>query len=188
MTHAEEAAALLRAVLDHPGDDAVRLVYADWLDEQGDPYAGVIREGLRPPRRKESYLGVVLFGYREQFSIPEGMTVTFNRGFIEEVKCPLGAWLEHGPAIIRKHPVTALALTDREPLHSVADGWWHWLPESANWLPAGGADGSLPDAVFDWLITAPGSREPDYAAFDTQEDAYAALIAWAKGQTHEAHS
>ena len=29
--------ALLRAVLLDPADDAPRLVYADWLDDQGDP-------------------------------------------------------------------------------------------------------------------------------------------------------
>ena len=29
--------ALLRAICDNPEDDAPRLVYADWLDENGDP-------------------------------------------------------------------------------------------------------------------------------------------------------
>src|SRR5207344_2104774 len=29
-------AAFLRAILAHPDDDAPRLIYADWLDEQGD--------------------------------------------------------------------------------------------------------------------------------------------------------
>jgi uncharacterized protein (TIGR02996 family) len=29
--------ALLRAVVANPDDDAPRLVYADWLDEHGDP-------------------------------------------------------------------------------------------------------------------------------------------------------
>ena len=32
-----EAAALLRAVLEDPADDAVRLVYSDWLEEHGQP-------------------------------------------------------------------------------------------------------------------------------------------------------
>ena len=34
---AEAGAALLRTVLDHPDDDTPRLVYADWLEEHGDP-------------------------------------------------------------------------------------------------------------------------------------------------------
>ena len=32
--------ALYRAILDAPDDDAPRLVYADWLDEHGDPDRG----------------------------------------------------------------------------------------------------------------------------------------------------
>ncbi len=40
--------ALLRAILDSPDDDAPRLVYADWLEENGD----ATRPGRRrwPPR------------------------------------------------------------------------------------------------------------------------------------------
>src|SRR5262249_39515714 len=35
--------ALLRDIYDHPYDDAPWLVYADWLEEQGDPRAEFIR-------------------------------------------------------------------------------------------------------------------------------------------------
>ena len=38
-----DAGTLLRAVLAQPEDEAVRLVYADWLEEQGDPRAEFIR-------------------------------------------------------------------------------------------------------------------------------------------------
>lgn len=34
MTHATDAG-LLRAILEHPEDDVARLVYSDWLEEQG---------------------------------------------------------------------------------------------------------------------------------------------------------
>jgi uncharacterized protein (TIGR02996 family) len=37
------ADAFLRTVLDHPNDDSPRLVYADWLEEQGDPRGEFIR-------------------------------------------------------------------------------------------------------------------------------------------------
>jgi len=36
--------AFLRAIVDAPGDDAPRLVYADWLDERGDPRGAYLRE------------------------------------------------------------------------------------------------------------------------------------------------
>ena len=32
-----EGVAFLRAILDNPDDDGVRLVYADWLEEHGQP-------------------------------------------------------------------------------------------------------------------------------------------------------
>jgi uncharacterized protein (TIGR02996 family) len=39
--------AFLRAILDNPADDAPRLVYADWLEEQNDPAAAAKAEFLR---------------------------------------------------------------------------------------------------------------------------------------------
>ena len=38
-----DEAAFLKAIQDNPKDDTVRLVYADWLDEHGDPRAEFIR-------------------------------------------------------------------------------------------------------------------------------------------------
>lgn len=38
-----ERDAFLRTAQERPDDDAPRLVYADWLEEQGDPQAELIR-------------------------------------------------------------------------------------------------------------------------------------------------
>ena len=56
MTDDDEA--FVRVVVDHPGDDTPRLVYADWLDDRDDPrgeylraeraWANLRRGGLRP--------------------------------------------------------------------------------------------------------------------------------------------
>ena len=40
MTHDE---AFLQAIIDNPDDDAPRLIYADWLEERGDPRGEFIR-------------------------------------------------------------------------------------------------------------------------------------------------
>ena len=40
-----EEAALLRGMIDRPGDDTARLVYADWLDERDDPRGEWVRLG-----------------------------------------------------------------------------------------------------------------------------------------------
>jgi uncharacterized protein (TIGR02996 family) len=42
MTHDQ---AFLLAVAENPADPASRLIYADWLDEQGDPAAADLRRG-----------------------------------------------------------------------------------------------------------------------------------------------
>src|SRR5262245_32529246 len=42
-----DEAAFLRAILADPADDAPRLVYADWLDEQGTPEAAARAAFLR---------------------------------------------------------------------------------------------------------------------------------------------
>lgn len=38
-----EDEAFIRAIVDRPGDDTARLVYADWLDDRGDPRAEFLR-------------------------------------------------------------------------------------------------------------------------------------------------
>ena len=47
--------AFLTAILEQPADRTVRLVYADWLEERGDPRAEVLRlepASITPPRLK----------------------------------------------------------------------------------------------------------------------------------------
>jgi uncharacterized protein (TIGR02996 family) len=43
--------AFFRAIVDKPDDDAPRLIYADWLDERGDPTTANSRHGVHCPRR-----------------------------------------------------------------------------------------------------------------------------------------
>jgi len=43
MNPGTEEAALLHAVCLHPEDDTPRLIYADWLEERGDPRSEFIR-------------------------------------------------------------------------------------------------------------------------------------------------
>jgi uncharacterized protein (TIGR02996 family) len=38
-----EEQAFVRAILDNPDDDTLRLIFADWLEEQGDPQGEFIR-------------------------------------------------------------------------------------------------------------------------------------------------
>jgi uncharacterized protein (TIGR02996 family) len=39
--------AFIRAIVSNPGDDASRLIYADWLEEREDPRGAYLREEVR---------------------------------------------------------------------------------------------------------------------------------------------
>lgn len=42
--------------------------------------------------------------------------VTFRRGFADEVSLPWAAWETHAPALLRRHPLTRVRITDASPL------------------------------------------------------------------------
>src|SRR5262249_39652492 len=110
----------IRAMRESPEDDAVRLVYADWLEEHGEAVrAEVIRVQveLEPPReqwgnerrralqRREADLlrehcWVWLYGpspLREKYR--EDVPAVFRRGFVETVGLPVQWLLEDGAAV-----------------------------------------------------------------------------------------
>ncbi|MEK6239183.1 MAG: TIGR02996 domain-containing protein, partial [Planctomycetales bacterium] len=103
----DSQSAFLREIIDAPEDDAPRLIYADWLEERGDPKAGFIRAQCQlahmnpddPGRsvllhREQGYL----FVYGDEWlgelpSLPgvewgitvDGVSRAFQRGFVEDV-------------------------------------------------------------------------------------------------------
>jgi uncharacterized protein (TIGR02996 family) len=125
--------AFLRAVLDAPHDDAPRLVFADWLDDYGDDAdqararlirlqcarAALVpgRQGALPP---EELILLERYGPRWRAEIlgdqtEEGITASFWRGFLADVRSPLALWLELGPALVRRAPLRSVVFTDRSP-------------------------------------------------------------------------
>lgn len=54
----EEEEALIRAMIDSPGDDTARLVYADWLDERDDPRGAYLRAELEWAQSGEKERGL----------------------------------------------------------------------------------------------------------------------------------
>lgn len=103
---------------------------------------------------------------------PPGRYFRFGRGFVDEVRLPLAAFVGHPyhestgsrPGLVRElfaaHPITRVVLTDVEPwttgAANVTDGdpehGWSWWRASA-WLPGRTADdrGYLPDDLFDMM-------------------------------------
>jgi uncharacterized protein (TIGR02996 family) len=129
MTHDD---AFLQAILEDPDDDTPRLVYADWLEEHGQPErAEFIRvqcerarlqgeenpssdaqERLAALQRRED---VLLGAHRKAWTRPlpewaRGKAVGFARGFVVTVRASAGLFLQHGAELFRVAPVQHLAL------------------------------------------------------------------------------
>lgn len=102
-----ERDAFIRNIIDQPEDDTVRLVFADWLDEQGESsQAMYIRRAIMEP-------GVVLiFDSEPVWSVlPDGIIPEWSRGFVAKITCSAADWLAHADALLAAHPVTRVTLT-----------------------------------------------------------------------------
>lgn len=115
-----EEGAFLRAVLEAPEDDGPRLIFADWLEERGDPRGEFIRVQCvlaklpaDDPRRKgleerqralreehgrawRAYLPAVL------------RSATLERGFVETVRLTIAEFLVQAEAMFEAAPVRRL--------------------------------------------------------------------------------
>jgi uncharacterized protein (TIGR02996 family) len=127
----------LHAIRAEPGDLTHRLVYADWLDERGDPLGAFIRlqcelEPLRDDydsewaeelRRREREMlraqGKRCLGPLARLSRDweDGLGFAFRRGLVEDVALPLQTFLDHAEEISRRCPalrrLTLFGVRDR---------------------------------------------------------------------------
>ncbi len=136
-----DAKALLAAVLAAPDDDAPRLVYADWLMEQGDPRGEFIavqcelaslgeaeaaratelraREAELLARHKKDWVGHFP-GSRTEYGIVGGRTWvkgsptrwTFERGFVRWVAMQTQDFVANAEGLFASEPVYGVHLTD----------------------------------------------------------------------------
>lgn len=123
MTHEE---AFLADIREHPDDDAPRLIYADWLDDAGDPdRATFLRaqvEQARLPLGDRRHvelarrIGTLLLehesSWRDELPHLAGVTwENFSRGFVEAVWVESAqTFLEHAEAIFAAAPIRRLQL------------------------------------------------------------------------------
>jgi uncharacterized protein (TIGR02996 family) len=123
-----DKAALLRAIVEQPGDDLPRLAYADWLEENGDPEGaefvrvqvelpraqGDRRERLKRrekellERHKQAWLGEAadVLALDEQYA----GWIEFRRGMPEVVALQAHLFPEHGETLWRRCPTLRRAL------------------------------------------------------------------------------
>jgi uncharacterized protein (TIGR02996 family) len=116
--------ALLRAVLAAPDDDAPRLIYADWLDEEGDcdraefirVQIALARTDEHDPRYRELHQresDLLQGGNYNRWVAPlEDLAQqwTFRRGFVEAVEVAAAVFLRCGERLFDAAPVRSLKL------------------------------------------------------------------------------
>jgi uncharacterized protein (TIGR02996 family) len=122
--------AFLQAIREEPEDDAVRLIFADWLEERGNPRGEFIRiqcalagmaedderrGGLEERAEKllrqhePRWIGSLSSRVKEH---------KFRRGFIEEITISAAAFITHAQELFNTHPIRTVhvfslsALTD----------------------------------------------------------------------------
>jgi uncharacterized protein (TIGR02996 family) len=114
--------AFLQAILEEPDDDAVRLIFADWLEERGDSRGEFIRvqcalAGMPDEDQRRRALedrAEKLLGQHQPRWVGSLSSrvagYVFRRGFIEEVTVSAAAFITHGRELFRHHPIRTVRL------------------------------------------------------------------------------
>ena len=90
--------------------DLARLIIADWLEEHGEAErAEFIRVQVEIQGRPNDVRNMLV--NPDWFAFPAGSSGVFERGYAHYIECPLSWWLDHGPAVCRRHPVCKVRIT-----------------------------------------------------------------------------
>src|SRR5437868_13708602 len=113
----DHGAAFYQDILEHPDDRAPRLIYADWLEEQGDPRGEFIRlhcaatdlapgDPAREPLARrlhelmaehEADWAAVLVGPLRRLLGTDAFEYDFRSGFVEALTLPARLFLAYAP-------------------------------------------------------------------------------------------
>lgn len=121
-----DADAFLAAIVAAPGEDLPRLVYADWLDEHGDPdraefirlQIALAREGAADDRLHAGVARAkeLLAANKPRWEIPDLHGVqSFRRGFVESLQVSTDEFIAHADRIGQSAPVIGLRLVNAGP-------------------------------------------------------------------------
>lgn len=101
-----EQRALLNGIITNPNDNVARLVYADWLEENGQ-----VNDAIRIRKHVETSFRYVSYPPRD---VAE--RIVWRRGFMQKIFCTMAQFLKHGPLICSLHPIMRVVITDKEPV------------------------------------------------------------------------
>src|SRR5262249_17925886 len=107
-----------------PEDDVPRLIYADWLEENGDPeHADLIRVQIAHTRDPDAEGRVARLTRLRELMVRHRGTwlgsllrpapgVLLIRGFVEELTLPAEGFLREADQVYQRHPVWRLTLSN----------------------------------------------------------------------------
>lgn len=129
----------MRAICERPDDDAPRLIFADWLREQGeDERAEYIRLAIEYDRGRsltpemEAIYDTINQKYYKHchhtLATSYSSTISrieLTRGFLSSISLPASAYKQHARRIIEKHlqPITEWKITDVEVYQYAEKSW-----------------------------------------------------------------
>lgn len=123
-------ASFLAAILDDPDDTALRLIYADWLEERGDPRGEFIRLQCEPDRLGRPALAVrerqLLEQHGRDWAGPLALVaeeLEFRRGFVEKITVTPRTFLAHAAELLALAPLRHVHFYRRNDIsiHEVMD-------------------------------------------------------------------
>jgi uncharacterized protein (TIGR02996 family) len=195
--------AFLTAILADPDDDAPRLIYADWLDEQGRPErAEFIRVQCDLARRPEgdSRRGELQARERALLAVHEkdwaaplvGLVLrwTFYRGFVWGVTLQPRQFLSHADTLFGLAPVRAVTFYSGREAMPVPDlascpslRRLSWVAFQGAYLPGGGDVQGTPQTLAEGYDTRIGDAGVEVLAASPYVDQLTALILSGNGIT-----
>lgn len=122
--------AILAAIIANPADDTVRLIYADWLEENGDGVrAAFIRENIADRRSHPTFTPSTLRALKDKGGVPgalyivrkdielefapaiPGVAWTVRRGFAEGVTLSAEVWARMADDLVARYPIQSVEVT-----------------------------------------------------------------------------
>ncbi len=187
---------LLQEICANPSDDTPRLVYADWLEENGhEDRANYIRTecgllselyiqkqpvwalaiarafGFPIEQTKSDQESFRCFGYASGTVIGANRREVkwgWSRGFISSIECHCGDWLKYGREVVKVAPIERVILTDKATHSTQGTQLFGWYVSNT----LNGYD-DLPWCLWERLR---GSKQnKSWRWFDSQEEMVASL-------------
>jgi uncharacterized protein (TIGR02996 family) len=121
-----ERAELLQAILDHPDDDAPRLVLADLLIERGDPRGEYISLACRLARTSpgtpehgelEGRVNALMIAHRTAFAgefQKRCKSYVFERGFVDRATMTASVFARWGDELSEREPIAQLVIVEAD--------------------------------------------------------------------------